>query len=277
MTKQNLHSGTRNRGFTLIELLVVIAIIAILAAILLPALQQARDRATSTACISNLKQMATMAQTYADDWKGIWGSPHIAPTSTQEGKHGASWLNNCLRGKYLPGVYDDYRAKSQNRRYSSCPAYTLFPGVDPTGLMVYSSIYNSNSNGSKAAGDPAWGIMLNRPEFSDGYDSSESEFVRKVSPSERVLFVDAINSSRQHNTRVMKGGADRTDSLCYAYPVHGGKANIATVGGSVATTQASGLVNFFLASVSNSGRSAKSMPFISYNIVEGDKTTSITL
>jgi prepilin-type N-terminal cleavage/methylation domain-containing protein len=57
----------RCAGFTLIELLVVIAIIAILAALLLPALSQAKERGRRARCISNLRQLATALQIYADN------------------------------------------------------------------------------------------------------------------------------------------------------------------------------------------------------------------
>ena len=56
------------KAFTLIELLVVIAIIAILAAILFPVFAQARDKARSASCLSNLKQIGTSTMMYVQDY-----------------------------------------------------------------------------------------------------------------------------------------------------------------------------------------------------------------
>ena len=91
-------AGSRNRGFTLIELLVVIAIIAILAALLLPALARAKQRAQAVVCMSNSRQITLAWRLYGDDNDDLLPPNDYPYTTTYFGAANQLQMKNWVVG-----------------------------------------------------------------------------------------------------------------------------------------------------------------------------------
>lgn len=86
-----VYRRVKSHGFTLIELLIVIAIIAILAGLLLPALQQARETAKRIKCAANVKQVGSCFITYSMDFGGM--APAHMYTTFQGGSSKINWID----------------------------------------------------------------------------------------------------------------------------------------------------------------------------------------
>ena len=197
-------------GFTLIELLVVIAIIAILAAMLLPALARAKTKAQQAVCLSNAKQWGLADSMYVDDNKQTFPFPRFQVTSTVD-QDNPSWL--AINGYHNLGQGDDVWFNALPSYVANKPMYQW--AYDPSLFHNARSIFNcptataqgiDSADATAASGDMISGA---RPLFGYGMNSkalanenlnafvSQAKTSMVAHPSAFVLFSDGRNRSTE--------------------------------------------------------------------------------
>jgi len=176
------------RAFTLIELLVVIAIIAILAALLLPALSAARLKAERIACLNNQRQLTLAWMMYSDD-----NNARLPPNADLSGGGVNSWVNGVMKWDFGfgPAWADNYNTtlltgsllgpySSRSIKIYKCPGDKLNGKSGPR----LRSISMNGMMGGYSPGDPA---SINSPGFQLYLKLSD---ISKPNPSQAWVFID---------------------------------------------------------------------------------------
>ncbi len=117
-------------SFTLIELLVVVAIIAVLVAILLPALSRARESARTVQCLSNLRQWGLAFLQYAGDYNGQFPRAYSSET-----RYAGAWFSYDTMHIYMPNTIDYNGLGILSGEVSVCPSFKTM--VNPDAYMGY--------------------------------------------------------------------------------------------------------------------------------------------
>ncbi|MBP5530702.1 MAG: prepilin-type N-terminal cleavage/methylation domain-containing protein [Lentisphaeria bacterium] len=238
------------KRFTLIELLVVIAIIAILAAILLPALQSARARAQSSSCVSNLKNLGAYATLYVGDNRNLWPTTNTTTIgSTTAGEiRNFLWPTCLIYGKYTP----DWRLNGdlKKRQYVSSMIYPdndayrcpSIPFCTSSGLFNQFTVPQTYATPLfyEAVRSAAHGHCLNlsAPRLNDVFKSGSTVYDDITSsPSSRIWLADSTYAQAKYPYYARPGfhtwaTATLTSGAVLTNP-HNGRLNILTHSGAV--------------------------------------------